>query len=176
MRRLLMVSLILAGCTASSSGPPTPAPATNASVDKPSPKHDHDHDHDHERDRKLITHAGPYHALLTAHLSKKDGHELDIYFETEDDQPVPVALPIAEFTATITTMDNMKFEVTFRPAPANERPKDEPAGSASHFVAKAPQLKPELEVMVTCILDIKNRTRTVTWKKFQPNKYAHHID
>lgn len=42
----------------------------------------------------LIADAGPYHALLTAHLSK-DGYELDIFFETPSEKnPQPKAIPI----------------------------------------------------------------------------------
>jgi hypothetical protein len=39
------------------------------------------HGHSHERGKMLLTDVGTkYHALLTAHLSSKDGNELDIFF------------------------------------------------------------------------------------------------
>ena len=44
------------------------------------------HDHSHKRGKMLLTDAGKYHALLTAHLSPQ-GNELDIFFESTDDTP-----------------------------------------------------------------------------------------
>src|SRR5262245_174296 len=80
-----------------------------------------DHGHVHERGKMLIADAGPYHALLTAHLSSKDGHELDIFFETVDSKsPKPVPLPLESFTAQGTAGEEAK-ELKFEPAPKNER-------------------------------------------------------
>jgi hypothetical protein len=81
-----------------------------------------------------------YHALLTAHLSSKDGNELDMFFETQDDKnPIPVAIPVESFKAQVRVggQDQAK-EVKFEPAPKEERPKGEREGTCSHFIAKVP--------------------------------------
>src|SRR5437899_1979380 len=52
------------------------------------------HGHSHVRGKMLIEDVGKHHALLTAHLSSKEGNELDIFFETADEKnPQPVAIP-----------------------------------------------------------------------------------
>lgn len=67
-------------------------------------------------------------------------------------------------------------EVEFVPAPADERPNGEAAGTCSHFVAKVPWLRPDIEhrVIVRAILDGKDEE--IRWNSFIPRKYAHHID
>src|SRR5688572_27977065 len=95
-------------------------------------------DHPHVRGKMLIADAGPNHALLTAHLSAKAGHELDVFIETADKAARPVALPVEKFSAQVTVDGGEPRELTFEPAPPAERPKDEAPGTSSHFVAKAP--------------------------------------
>lgn len=167
-RTLPILVVALVGC----SGPaPTgvPVPATKAV--------EHSHGHSHERGKMLLADAGKYHAALTAHLSAKDGNELDIFFETADDPPAPVALPLDKFTAAAWRVgDAAARGVLFEPAPADERPKDEPAGTCSHFVARAGWMTPDDDLTVTAEVEIGGRKRTITWKKFVPAKYAHHVD
>ena len=133
MRLILFTSLAFAvGCSTQSAGPPAAATARGSSHD----------DHVHERGKMQLADAGQYHAALTAHLAKS-GNELDVFFETADKDPKPVAIAVKSFTATAKRADGKEFELTFEPAPADERPKDEPAGMCSHFVAKAPWLTAE---------------------------------
>src|SRR5436309_1238842 len=129
MRYAVAAVLFAAGCSQQSAGPPPVATAHGSSAD---------HGHSHERDKMMLADAGPYHAALTAHLSAKDGNELDVFFETDETPPKPVPLPFTAFTAAARRADGKEFELKFEPAPADERPKDEPAGVCSHFVAKAP--------------------------------------
>jgi hypothetical protein len=161
---LILVSLIAAGCSPQPATPPAPVTARGSS----------DEDHVHERENMMLADAGPYHAGLTAHLAD-DGNELDIFFETVDKEPKPVALSVKSFTATAKRAgDGQEFELTFEPAPAEERPKDEPDGLCSHFVAKAPWMKPDDVLTVTAELTIRGKIHTVEWKDFSPKKYAHH--
>src|SRR6516162_7838661 len=90
-----------------------------------------DHGHSHERGKMLLADVGSkYHALLTAHLSAKDGNELDMFFETADDKsPAPAAIPVESLTAhvRVAAEDNAKV-VKFEPAPLAERPQGEKGG------------------------------------------------
>jgi hypothetical protein len=131
--------------------------------------------HSHEHGKMLIADAGPYHALLTAHLSPK-GNELDIFFETTDDEnPTPVAVPLQSFTAYARRAgEDQQHELKFECAPAAERPKGEKPGTCSHFVAKAPWMKPTDTLSVVFTLTLGDRRHRVSWEKFNPKKYAHH--
>lgn len=135
-----------------------------------------DDGHSHERGKMLIADAGKYHALLTAHLSK-EGNELDIFFETQDEKnPTPVAVPHESFEAEAKTADGEVKTLKFESAPADERPKGEKPGTCSHFVAKAPWLKPTDQLDVAFKLTLDGKEVTVRWKDFNPKKYAHHED
>jgi hypothetical protein len=161
MRRLTPLVLLLALGCAQSKSPPTHA-------------HAHEDDDNHSRDGMMIEHAGPYHAALTAHLSEKDGNELDLFFETLRDAK-PVALAVDKIPAKAKRAgDEKEYDLTFEPAPANERPKDEEAGKCSHFVAKAPFLKPTDTITVTLKVMIRDKERTVTWENFDVKKFRHH--
>lgn len=138
---------------------------------------DADHDHDHDRGKMMLADAGPYHAGLTSHLSAKDGNELDLFFETAGNEPKPVALPLDKITATIRREgDEKTYDVTFEPAPADERPKGEAAGTCSHFVAKVPFVKPTDVLNVSLTVVIREKPRSVAWKNFDVKKYCHHQD
>jgi hypothetical protein len=152
-----LFAVLLVGCTAKN----------------PSTFHSDDHDHAHERDKMLLADAGPYHAALTAHLSAKDGNELDVFFETTDKPPKPAALPLAMFSATAKTADGKEHPLSFEPAEAGER-KDDPAGQCSHFVAKAPWMNPDDTLTVTATVDIDGKPTQIEWSNFNPRKYAHH--
>lgn len=134
-----------------------------------------DHGHSHERGKMKLADAGPHHALLTAHLSSKDGNELDVFFETADDKnPKPVAIADAPFAAQAQVNGGEFKELKFEPAPADERPKDEKPGTASHFVAKAPWMKPTDTLYVVAKPKVEGREVMVEWKDFNPKKFAHH--
>lgn len=131
--------------------------------------------HSHESGKMLLTDAGNYHGLLTAHLSPK-GNELDIFFETSDSKnPSPVAIPLESFTAYVRRAGNEEpIELKFECAPMEERPKGEKPGTCSHFVAKAPWMKPTDTLSVTFFLELGSERHRVTWENFNPKKYAHH--
>jgi hypothetical protein len=160
---LIFCFALAAGCSTQSAAPPAAATARGESHD----------DHAHERGKMLLADAGQYHAALTAHLAK-DGNELDVFFETADKDPQPVALEVKSFAATAKRADGKEFGLAFEPAPLSERPKDEPAGMCSHFVAKAPWLTADDVLTVTAEVTIRGKLQTVTWKDFVPKKYAHH--
>lgn len=154
---------VITGCSAPTA-PPTPATTPD------------DHDHDHDRDKMLIAHLGKHHACLTAHLSSKDGNELDVFVETIGEEPTPVALPLLKLVGKAKRADGTEQEVIFEPAPANERPKDEKAGTCSHYVAKTPWMKGDDVFTLTIEAELDGRVRKATWKSFNPKKYAHHED
>ena len=162
---LFLLVAVLAGCAKDqAAAPKTQATGTDA------------HGHKHERDNMLIADAGKYHALLTAHLSMKDGNEIDIFFETPVAKPSPVAIPLASFTAEVRLPDGSFQKAEFAPAPPDERPKDEAPGTCSHFVAKVPWLKADDAYLVVVKIDLDGKPATIRWKDFVPKKYAHHID
>jgi hypothetical protein len=166
MRLLCVLALFAVGCSRA----PAPVPVTAATGKT-------GHGHSHARDKMLAADVGKYHAWLTAHLSNKDGNELDIFFETSDKQPKPVALPLTGFTAKAARAgDDKEYELRFEPAPADERPKDEAAGTCSHFVAKAPWMKPDDVLTITADVELNGRVRQAKWTKFIPRQYAHHIE
>jgi hypothetical protein len=172
-----MLRIAVALCLAAVLGCDRPSPTNSGggttSPSEPAPKHDHSH----ERGKMLIADAGPYHALLTAHLSK-DGHELDLFFETTGKSPKPVALPVAALTATIQVRkgEGELKRVEFRPAPPDERPAGEGPDRCSHFVAKTPWLDPDVPLRVTIELTIEGDAEKIQWNDFVPRKYAHHQD
>lgn len=169
---LLSGLMVLVGCGKEGGSKPDGSQGAKPAATKDAK----DHGHTHERGKMLIADAGPYHALLTAHLSSKDGNELDIFFETATDKdPRPVALPIASFQAQAKMGEELKV-LQFEPAPADERPKGEKEGTCSHFVAKAPWMKPADTLYVVVKLAIDGEEYTVRWKDFNPKKYAHHED
>lgn len=135
-----------------------------------------EHGHSHTRDKMLITDAGSMHALLTAHLAAA-GNELDIFFETPvSDDPKPVALELSQIEAQATAGEGDAQTLIFEPAPAEERPPGEAAGTCSHFVASAPWMKPDMELLVVAKFTVAGEEITARWKGFSPAKYAHHVE
>ena len=162
----LFLALALAGCSSSSSTAPS---IRSAPVEQ-------EHGHSHERDKMMLADAGPIHAALTAHLAK-DGNELDIFLETADRDPKPYALALASLVAKVKRAgDATEQTLTFEPAPADERPKGEPEGKCSHFVAKAGWMKRDDVLAIVCEIEIDGKTHAVAWSNFVPAKYAHHDD
>lgn len=166
MKRLFLgAAVALAGCGSPPVTPPAAAPGPHAGG------------HSHERGKMLIADAGPYHVLLTAHLSRA-GNELDLFFETADAAAEPVALPLGSFTAEIQVRagDGGVKDVEFKPAPANERPPGEGPGRCSHFVAAVPWLDPDVPLRVSVEFAADGKKRKARWNDFVPRKYAHHQD
>jgi hypothetical protein len=184
--------LFVVGCGGTSSTPAKPAntAATPAQTDQADHK-DGDqaahkdaghkegevaHGHSHERGKMLIADAGSVHALLTAHLAAA-GNEVDIFFETPvDKDPQPVAIDVVSFEAQATAGEGESQTLTFEPAPAEERPAGEKAGTCSHFVAKAPWMKPEDDLLVVANFTVDGKEVVARWKNFNPKKYAHHVE
>ena len=159
-----LAALALVGCTQSKDREQSPAA-------KQIHGHDHDDGDDHEGN---IEHAGPYHAKLSSHLSEKEGNELDINFETASVTPKPVALELKAISAKAKRAgDDKEYDLTFEPAPADERPKDEKPGTCSHYVAKAPFMKGTDILTVTMKVVIREKERTVTWENFDVKKFGH---
>jgi hypothetical protein len=132
------------------------------------------HDHDHDAGGKMLEDAGPYHAGLTAHLSEKEGNELDIVFETQEKKdPKPVPLPITKIVAKAKREgDPKEYELTFEPDDPKER-KDDPPGKCSRFTTKAPWMKPDDKLTVTATVEIEKMPRDLVWKNFVPKKFSH---
>ncbi|MDY3557073.1 hypothetical protein R5W24_006258 [Gemmata sp. JC717] len=163
MRRaavLLLVTLVLCGCH---------------NDPKPTVFQSEPHDHSHEREAMLIEHAGRRHAALTAHLSQKDGNELDVFFETGSNAAKPYPLSLMKFAATARTASGQEHPLAFEAAPPDER-KGDPDGKCSHFVAKAGWMKPEDVLTVTAAVEVDGAVEQIEWKNFNPRKYAHHVE
>ncbi len=138
-------------------------------------KHDeHGHGHSHEHNKTMFKDFGQHHVGLTAHLSKKDGNELDIVFETIEDKPLP--LPLDKFTAKATRAgDEKSYTLEFEPAEKEER-KDDPEGKCSRFSAKAPWMKRDDMLTVTLSVPIEGQLKGAVWTDFSPKQFAHHDD
>jgi hypothetical protein len=139
-------------------------------------KHE-EHDHgSHERGHEMLADFDTYHACLTAHLSKKEGNELDIFFETDEKDPKPVPLPLAKLTATATrNKEEKSYTLEFEPSPKDER-KGDPDGKCSRFTAKTPWMNSEDMLTVVLTAPIDGKEKKAIWTEFNPKKFAHHID
>jgi hypothetical protein len=137
-------------------------------------KHEkHEHDHPHERGKMMLADFGPHHAGLTAHLSKKEGNELDVVFETADKEPKPLPLPLTKLTAKATrTGDDKEYALEFEPAEKDER-KDDPEGKCSRFTAKAPWIKHEDKLTVVLTVTLDGQVKKPIWTDFNPKQFAH---
>lgn len=115
-------------------------------------------------------------AYLSAHLSKKDGNQLDIFIEDEEGHPK--AIPSLRFEATIGDFKGSRV-LMFEVAPADERPSGEvESGGCSHFVAKANRMVAEAgPLSITAPLQVSADEKiAAVWDDFYPAKYAHHVD
>lgn len=157
------------GCSAPASAPP------KTTVTGGAPHlHAHSHDpgdHNHARGKMLLASDGSYNALLTSHLSAKDGNELDVFVEDKDG---PYALDVKELEAVARAGEGDKITVSFSCAPAHERPANEADGKCSHFVAKTPWMRVGVVLRVETALPIGDKTIAMVWREYEPRKYAHH--
>jgi hypothetical protein len=167
--RPLSALVLAAGLAALGCSSPTAPPAPTAATAK-----SEGHGHSHSRDKMLAADVGKLHGWLTAHLSRQDGNELDIFFETEDGKPAPI--PVAKFAAKAKrAADESEHELAFEPAPMDERTGD-PPGSCSHFVAKAPWMARDDVLTVRAEVELDGKPRRATWRGFEVKRYAHHED
>ena len=158
-----------AACAAPAAAPPK----TTVTGGAPHP-HAHAHDasdHNHPRGKMLLASDGTYNALLTAHLSSKDGNELDIFVEDKDG---PYALSAKTLAASARVGDGEKRVLSFSCAPANERPSNEAEGTCSHYVAMAPWMQKTDILRVETSLPVGEHGVALTWREFEPKRYAHH--
>lgn len=160
-------------CAGACSAPPGP-PKTTVTAGAPHP-HAQAHvpgDHNHARGKMLLASDGTYNALLTAHLSTKDGNELDIFVEDKDG---PFALRAPTLEASARSGEGMPPRtLTFECAPAVERPAKEAEGTCSHYVAKAPWVRVGENLRVDTVLPVGGKKVAMAWRDFEAKKYAHH--
>lgn len=160
-----LCATVALGCAAPAAGPATTTAAAP-------PGHAHNPgDHNHPRGKMLMASDGTYNALLTAHLSAKDGNELDVFVEDKDG---PHALTAKTLEAVAQIGVGEGKAVSFECAPASERPANEVAGTCSHYVAKAAWMRVGEVLKVTMSLPVGDRAVAMTWRDFEARKYAHH--
>lgn len=163
---VVALSVLVAGCKEK------PPPASEFKS-KPGAEHDHDHDRGKMKleDTKMPN-GKTGHVGLTAHLSKKDGNELDVSFESIEKEPKPLTIPEKTKLTAFAKRDGDEktYELKFEPAEKDER-KTDPEGQCSRFTAKAPWVKHEDKLTVT--LNIEGIPQPVIWTDFNPKKYAH---
>jgi len=159
-----LVATVAVGCAA-----PAAVPATTTAA---RPHHAHNPgDHNHPRGKMLMASDGTYNALLTAHLSAKDGNELDVFVEDKDG---PHALTAKTLEAVAQIGDGEKRTLAFECAPASERPASEAPGTCSHYVAKAAWMRVGEVLKVAMSLPVGDHAIAMTWRDFEARKYAHH--
>lgn len=158
---LVLSTLVVAACAMPSTAPSTTsAPPAHAHVPG---------DHNHAKGKMPMATDGTYDALLTAHLSAKDGNEPDIFVENKDG---PFALRAITMEATARGAAS-QHTASFACTPANERPAGETSGTCSHFVAKAPWLRVGELLRVEAMLPA-DKPVLMTWRDFEARTYAHH--
>lgn len=140
-------------------------PATTRAAHNPA-------DHNHDRGQMMIASNGVIDALLTAHLSSKTGNELDVFVEKAGS---PLALTTTALRATAEIGDGRK-ELAFECAPREERPEGEPEGTCSHFVARAPWVRPGEPIRVATTLPLRRGDIEYVWRGFEAMRYAHHVE
>ncbi|MBX3193063.1 MAG: hypothetical protein KF819_39125 [Labilithrix sp.] len=162
-------ALSLAACAP----PATPPVVTTAATAHAHP-HSHDpSDHNHARGKMLMASNGTIDALLTAHLSSKNGNELDVFVEQKG---APHALDVTTLEAVARSASGEVQTMELSCAPRDERPAAEPEGKCSHFVATAGWMKPGERLRVEASLPFGDRRVAMVWRDFEPKKYAHHED
>jgi len=164
-----LLATIAIGCAAPAAAPAKAA--TTAGEPHPHAQAHNPGDHNHARGKMLMASDGAYNALLTSHLSAKDGNELDIFVEDENG---PYALKVLTLEAVARVGDGEKRVVSFACAPANERPAQEAAGTCSHFVARTPWMRVGEVMRVETTIPASDHGVAMTWRDFEARKYAHH--
>jgi hypothetical protein len=137
--------------------------------------HAHTHnasDHNHDRGHMQMASNGTYVALLTAHLSSKEGNELDIFLEQAG---APHAISAKELSAQVVTPRGPQ-SLAFACAPRDERPKGETEGTCSHYVAKAPWLTKGERIRVDTTIPFGSEQVEFAFRGFEAGRYAHHED
>ena len=172
-RAMISVVAVFAALAVGCSAPAAAPPKTTTTGGQ---GHAHTHnasDHNHPRGKMLMASDGKIAALLTAHLSSKDGNELDVFVEQKGE---PHALTAATLTAEAVIGGGERRSLTFACAPANERPFAEPDGMCSHYVATAPWMRSGDVLRVDASLPVGDSRVAMVWRDFEPKKYAHHED
>lgn len=182
--------LFVAGCGGGGSTPASPDKSVTPSKDDHADHADHKdgdhkdgdhkdekaHGHSHERGKMLIADAGTYHLLLTAHLAKGAMNSTSSSRRPSRKTRNRSRWALESFEAQATAGEGESQTLTFEPAPPEERPAGEKARTCSHFVAKAPWMKPEDELLVVAKFTVDGKELVARWKNFNPKKYAHHVE
>jgi hypothetical protein len=129
--------------------------------------------HNHDRGHMMIASNGVVDALLTSHLSSREGNELDVFVEKRG---APLALTTTEIKARAQLKNGEEKVLSFSCAPADERPADEQRGTCSHFVARATWMNPAERLEVATSLPLLSGDVGYTWRSFDPRRYAHHVE
>lgn len=173
MRMTLASGLLTSFLVACGGGAAAPATTTTAA----SATHAHGHDpssHNHDRGQMMIASNGVVDALLTSHLSSKSGNELDVFVEKNG---APLALNVTTLRMKARTTEGTEDKtLELACAPADERPAGEAGGMCSHFVAAAPWMKNDDRLEVRVTLPLLSGETPYTWRRFDPLRYAHHIE
>jgi hypothetical protein len=158
----IMRLLVLTGCAGGSQLGASAAPHDPTS-------------HNHDRGHMMIASNGVVDALLTSHLSSKEGNELDVFVE-KNGAPLALTTMRLEAKAKPGGTDAKDRSLVFSCAPLEERPANEPAGTCSHFVARAEWMRAEDRLEVATSLPLLSGDVAYTWRSFDPRRYAHHIE
>jgi hypothetical protein len=141
-------------------------------------KKEHDHG-DHSRKDALLEDmelpdGTKGHAGLQAHMGALAGNELDVFFETLDKEPKPIAISEkAKVTARVTRKgDNDPKEVTFEPAEKDER-KSDPDGKCSRYSAEVKWMNPDDTLTVVLTVELDGKIKRVTFDNFVPKDRQH---
>ena len=139
--------------------------------------HSHGHSHGHAdiRDKMMPATSGTVTGLLTAHLSRADGNELDIFIEDAATQK-SLAVPVMRFTAVIDVPSTGEHRsVEFTPADASERDEGDAQDHCSHFAAKTPWMVATSTLSVTVSVQVPGLGLVeLAWAGFVPKAFAHH--
>jgi hypothetical protein len=135
----------------------------------------HGHEHEHDRGKEMLEDVAlpggkRCHAALTAHISAKGEHALEVSFETFEEDPNPVTLPENTKLALRVDRGMETFTLELEPGPKDER-KTDPAGQCSRFEAPAKWLKPDDKLTVT--LTFAGSDKKTVWTDFDVKKYSH---
>jgi hypothetical protein len=122
--------------------------------------------------------SGAITGLLTAHLSRQDGNELDIFLEEAKHKSVAVPIMPVRFTAILNVHSTSeRREIEFGPVESSERPEGDAKDRCSHFVATTPWLVATSTLSVSESVSVQvpgSGLVDLQWPNFVPKTYAHH--
>jgi len=108
---------------------------------------------------------------LTSHLESKGSNELDLFISDDRNKAYPIT---ADKIVAEVVIGDVKNQIVFEPAPADERPKGEKGNVCSHYVAKAGFIKASDMLTCSATVPVSGKPEIVVWKDFGVKKFAHH--